>query len=163
MNLASGIQQHWGEVLLINLSSCPPKTWKVDRFNNLSRMIVTVCLSSVYCFFAFSALCTLLQNLLAPNRKQQIKTMNVSGVIFLYPHMITCLEHTWSSARLACRRPPGRNCGVKPMSKRKSPVVPILRTIQARSDMSEVPKFSATQLVWLMTTDRYCPLFVVYQ
>lgn len=42
----------------------------------------------------------------------------------------------------------------------KSPVVTILKPIQARSNMPEVPTFS---VVWLMTTGWHCSLFVVYE
>lgn len=94
---------------------------------------------------------------------KQIKTTNMWGVIFLHPHIIIGLEHTWSFARLACRCHTGKNCGAILMSKKKRPVVPMTKPIQARNNLPEVPTFSATQLVWLLTRGWHCSLGVFYK
>lgn len=101
-------------------------------------------LTSVWFFLVFCALCMLLQQPVTLNRNEQIKTMNKRGVIFLHLHITMCLEHTWSFARLAYRSQTGKNCGVKLMRKKKSPVVPILKYTQARRNSPEIPTFSVT-------------------
>lgn len=98
----------------------------------------------------------------SPYLFKQIKT-NKWGVVFLHPNIIIFLEHTWSFVRLACRRHIKKYCGVKLMSKKKNPVVPIMKSIQARSNLPEVPTFSAAQFVWMLTTGWHCSLGVVFK
>lgn len=45
-----------------------------------------------------------------------------------------------------------KNCGVKLVSKKKRPLVPIVKSTQARSNMPEVPTLPPTQLVLLIIT-----------
>lgn len=113
------------------------------------------------CFFLFPGLYMLLQHSVALNRNEQIKTMNNRGVIFLHPRITLCLEHTSISARLVCRCQTGKNCGVKLMSKKKSPVVPMLKLFQARSNSPEIPTFSVTLLVGLMILILQCSFFLL--
>lgn len=104
----------------------------------------------------------LLQHPVALNRNEQIKTMNNWGVIFLHPHITMRLEHTPISARLVCRCQTGKNCGVKLMSKKKSPAVPMLKLFQARSNSPEIPTFSVTLLVGLMIIILQCSFFFFF-